>query len=373
MESVKRLEVGRLLSSPVPLVSPATPISKVVGILKDLNAYEVFLEEKERIGMVTTRDILRVSNITTAKASSLAIFVPKLSPRTTIEEAARLMMEYRIRALPVVENNSLIGAIQALSIIELMRERGFQKIKANDIMTRNPIHLAGDDLASKARRLMIRRKIDHLPVLTGNELDGLLTSSQIVFNMFQTTETIDRSEMVSEQQRRLEFPVKHLMDTDPLTCETNDNVSLVLDEMVRREATCSIVTFWREVQGIITYRDYMKLIGEQLEITDHPVYIVGLPDDPFEAEMTKNKFVRSIKLLRKSFPFIEEAKAVIKTFSEGDKERRRYEVKVSIITPKRTFAYSEEGWELPKIFDNLSNKLKKMIALKPSRRTPIKE
>lgn len=372
MERFKRLEIGGF-SSFVPLVSPVTPISKIIGILKELKAYEVFIEVNKKIGIITTRSILRTSNITTAKAKSLAIFVPKLSPRTTIEEAARLMMEHRIRALPVVENNSLIGAIQALSIIKLMKDHGFSGIKAKDIMTRNPITLFRDDLVSKARRLMSRRRIDHLPVLTVGELIGVLTSSQIVFNMFQATETIDRNEMLFEQQRKLEFSVKNLMDTNPLTCKNNDNITLVFDEMIKERATCSIVTLWKEVHGIITYRDYMKLIAKQLDVTGAPLYIIGLPDNPLEAEMVKSKFTRIIKLLKRSFPFIEEAKAIIRIFSEGQKARQRYEVRVSIITPKRTFTYTESGWELPEIFDDLSKKMKRRLTQRFSRRVPKKE
>lgn len=371
LERLKRLEIGRL-SSIIPLVSPVTPISKIIGILKELNAYEVFLEVNKKIGIITTRSILRTSKITKAKAKSLAIFVPKLSPKTTLEEAARLMMEHRIRALPIIENNSLIGAIQALSIIKLMKDHGFSGIKAKDIMTRNPITLFRDDLASKARRLMTHRRIDHLPVLIGGELIGVLTSSQIVFNMFQATETIDRNEMLFEQQRKLEFSVKNLMDTNPLACKINDNITLVCDEMIRQEATCSIVTLWKEVQGIITYRDYMKLIAKQLDVTEAPLYIIGLPDNPLEAEMAKSKFTRSIKHLKRIFPFIEEAKAIIRTFSKGKKVRQRYEVRVSIITPKRTFTYTESGWELPEIFDDLTKKMKKTLTQRFSRRTPKK-
>lgn len=345
----------------IPLVSSTISISKIVGILKDQNTYEVLLEINDKIGMVTTRDILKATNITTAKANSLAIFVPKLSPRTTIEEAARLMVEHRIRVLPIVENNSLIGVIQALSIIKLMREQGFPKIKAKNIMTRNPITISSDDLTSKARKLMLRKKIDHLPVIIENELHGILTSNQIVYNMFQVTETIDRSELISEQQRKLGFPIKHLMDTNPLTCTNNENISTILDEMIKQKTTYTLVTLWKEIHGIITYREYMKLITEQIGTTEVPIYIIGLSNDPFEAEMAKAKFSKIIKLLRKSFPFIEEAKAVIKTFSKGAKKTRRYEVSVSIITPKKTFAYSEKGWELPKIFNNLSYKLKKMF------------
>ena len=142
--------------------------------------------------------------------------------------------------------------------------------------------------------------------------------------------------------------------------------------MIRQEATCSIVTLWKEVQGIITYRDYMKLIAKQLDVTEAPLYIIGLPDNPLEAEMAKSKFTRSIKHLKRIFPFIEEAKAIIRTFSKGKKVRQRYEVRVSIITPKRTFTYTESGWELPEIFDDLTKKMKKTLTQRFSRRTPKK-
>jgi hypothetical protein len=133
--------------------------------------------------------------------------------------------------------------------------------------------------------------------------------------------------------------------------------------MIKQKTSYTLVTLWKELHGIITYREYMKLITEHIEPLDVPIYIIGLPDDPFDAEIAKDKFRKIIILLRKSFPFIEEAKAVIKTFSEGAKKTRRYEVSVSIITPKKTYAYSAKGWELPNIFDNLSSKLKKMLSI----------
>lgn len=372
MENISRFEIGTLLS-PILSASPLTPISKIIGLLKDQNAYELFIETNKRVNMVTTRDILKASNITTTKVNSLSMSVPTLTRKSTVQDAAQLMMDYRIRALPVIDDNSLIGSIQALSIIKLMHDRGFLNIKARDIMTPNPVTITGNSLASKARTLMIRKKFDHLPVLTKKKLQGVLTSSQIVFNVFQISETIDRDELLTEQQRHLEFPVKDILEHDAPTCEINDDISRIFEMMTKQGNTCVIATLWDEIQGIITYRDYMKLITTRLQTTTMPIYIVGLPDDPFEAEMAKSKFTRGIKRLERSFPFIEEAAAVIKTFEQGNKERRRYEVKVSIITPKRTYAFSEEGWELSQIFDILANKFKKTLSQRPPRKTSIRE
>jgi hypothetical protein len=77
--------------------------------------------------------------------------------------------------------------------------------------------------------------------------------------------------------------------------------------------------------------------------------------------MVKSKFGKTVDFLKKSLPYIEEAKSTIKTFPATGKSRRRYDVKVSIVTPKRIFTYSETGWELATIYDAISNKLKNIL------------
>jgi CBS domain-containing protein len=360
LDRINRIEIGQLTSAPI-VFSPSTPISKIIGSLKQMGEYEVFLEGKEKIGMITLRDILRVSNITKAKAETLAFYIPKLSPRTAVREAARIMMEYRIKALPIIDKNEIIGRVTAISIINAMKEVGSLNVKATDIMSPNLVFLNEGDLASKARQLMIRRRIDHLPIQVDNQLAGIITSSNLVFNMFQATDTIARSTIISEEQRKLEFPVKHIMDHDPLTCTPHDDITLIFDRMTKLKTSYSLVKLWEEVQGIVTYRDYMKLIVEQFEPSDIPIYIVGLPTDPFEAEMARSKVRRTVHLLKKSFPYIEEVRSIIKTFPDKNKIRRRYSVKTSIVTPKKIYHYSETGWELPVIFDSISDKLKKML------------
>jgi CBS domain-containing protein len=366
LERISQLEVGRIATPPFTL-SPSTPISKVIGSLKDRDRYEVFVEEGGRVGLLTIRELIKSSHITTEKAGSLAINVPTLSPKTLIAEAARLMMEYRIRALPVMVGSRLIGEVTTMSIMSAIRELNLGNVKASDLMTGHPVTLNIDDAVAKARRLMIRRRIDHLPVMTGKKLVGIVTSNMLVFNLIQVVDAIESGAMVAETRRRLDFPVHDIMDSNPLTCNLNDRINLVFEAMTRRTSSYAIVTLWDEVQGILTYGDYMKLFTEQLQTKDTPVYIIGLPDDPFEAEMSRSKFTKSIEFLRKSYPFIEEAKAVIK-IHEREAQRRRYEVDVAIVTPRKTYTYSEAGWELPAVFDGISNKLKGMMTSRRRRR-----
>lgn len=370
MERLSHLEVERIASPPF-ITSPSTPISKVIGSLKDQNRYEVFVEERGHVGLLTIRELIKSSNVTTEKAGSLAVNVPSLSPNTSIAEAARLMMAYRIRALPVMVESRLVGEVTTLSIMRAMRELDFGNVKASDLMTGHPVTLSIDDTVAKARRLMVRRRIDHLPVMAGKKLVGIVTSNVLVFNLIQVVDAIESGAMVAETRRRLDFPVHDIMDTNPLTCNLNDSVNLVFESMARRTSSYALVTLWDELQGILTYGDYLKLFAEQIQTNEIPVYIIGLPDDPFEAEMSRSKFIKSIQFLRKSYPFIEEAKAVIKVY-ERETQRQRYEVDVAIVTPRKTYTYSETGWELPAVFDRISSKLKGMMTSRRRRRRALR-
>lgn len=370
MVNVKKLEVVNLLTEPI-IISPVEPISKLVGIFKDMNVYEAFIQSKEKIGIITVRDILDVTNITSTRAGSLITYVPKLTPTSKLGEAANIMMQYRVRALPVVQNGRLIGAITASSIINQIKENAtnFSNLKAKDLMVSEPIVVYKSDSASKARRIMTRRRIDHLPVLSDDkELSGMLTSTHLILSMLPS-ESQRIGAFGLESSRRFEFPVESLMDSYPSTCELESNILTIIDKMISQKLTYSIVMLWKEIQGILTIRDIVKLVAEPLDGGNIPIYMIGLPDDPFEAEVAKRKFIRSVNLLSKSIPFIQEARSVIKSSSSiKRKERRRYEVDVSIKTPKNTFKFSEVGWDLPNIYDLITNRLKRLLAQKTKKR-----
>jgi hypothetical protein len=68
-----------------------------------------------------------------------------------------------------------------------------------------------------------------------------------------------------------------------------------------------------------------------------------------------------VEFLTKGLPYIEEAKSTIRMFPARGKSRRRFEVKASIVTPKKVYTYSETGWELSSVYDVLSDKMKKML------------
>ena len=363
LKSLKASRVDNFSSKPI-IVSSASPISEVIGILEHNNAYEVFIQEDDKIGTITIREILKASDIS-MKASSLMFYVPKLSPDDTVGQAARLMNAYRLRALPIVSEGAIEGVVTTQSLCRtLLSVRAFRSVKIGKVMTRKPVTIDKGESVSKARRLMLNNGIDHLPVLDSGSLFGIIFSNHIVLSMFPR-EGLERGAFVGRPSSHLDIKVSGLMDSNVLVCDPKERASAVLKRMIEHEKTYYIVHYWHEIQGIVTYRDFIFFLAEPEKLAI-PAYIVGLPDDPFEAQLARIKFMRNAKALRKSFPKIEEIRSTIKT-KDVSGGRCRYEVDVLIRATGKLYIYSQDGWDLPSIFDLITDRMMRLLTKKRKR------
>jgi len=72
------------------------------------------------IGIITDRDIRRHGrhNIVARVQSAMSEGVITATPETSIEEAARILLEHKIGGIPVVENEDLVGIISTTDILQ---------------------------------------------------------------------------------------------------------------------------------------------------------------------------------------------------------------------------------------------------------------
>ena len=364
LESLRKSKVEMFKSRPF-TASPMSSLSEITGILEKNDIYEVFIENGDKVGVVSIRDVLRASDILGMRASSLMTVVPKLSPGDAVGRAAAFMSDYRLRTLPVGDKK-VDGAVTVQSLCQaLLLVNEFGRIKIDKLMKKDPITIGKSESASKARSVMVKHSIDHLPVLDSGRVRGILLSNQVVLSMFPK-EKLEQGMLSGEATKYSSIKASELMDTNILVCEPDERASDVLKRMIEQDKTYALMKQWDELQGIATYRDFVALLVEP-EKPDFPAYIVGLPDDPFEAHLARAKFFKEAKALRRSFPDIEEIRATIKTKSVSSGSHR-YEISVSIETHGKIHAYSEEGWDLPVAFEGLQGKMKRILTQRPDKR-----
>lgn len=117
--------------------------------------------------------------------------VVTIGPKQTIAEAARLLKEHKIRRLPVVDGELLVGIVSPNDLDKAMpsildaqggNEEEFiaEHTEIRAVMTESPITIGPDDTLVEAARKMRHNKIDGLPVVDNRKLIGILSISDIL-------------------------------------------------------------------------------------------------------------------------------------------------------------------------------------------------
>jgi CBS domain-containing protein len=111
-------------------------------------------------------------------SSTMTRDVVMVSPDATLDTAQRLMDGWRIRHLPVVEGNELVGI---LSDRDVLRCAGGARARCRDAMTAAPLTCRPSTDVARVAAMMIEQKIDSVPVVDeAGALIGLVTSSDLL-------------------------------------------------------------------------------------------------------------------------------------------------------------------------------------------------
>lgn len=117
-----------------------------------------------------------------------------VSPDMSVPEALELMQREKIRHAPVVKKGKMVGIVTKNDLMNASPSKAttlsvwevnylLNKIKVEDVMTREVITVTEDTPIEEAARIMADNKISCLPVMRGKELAGIITESDI-FKLF---------------------------------------------------------------------------------------------------------------------------------------------------------------------------------------------
>ena len=101
-----------------------------------------------------------------------------VGPQVKAQEAAQILSQKRISGLPVVDENSkIIGIVTEADIISKVNREG---LLVADIMSHKVITVDEETLVSDIAMLLTERKIKRVPVVQDNKLVGIISRADIV-------------------------------------------------------------------------------------------------------------------------------------------------------------------------------------------------
>ena len=115
----------------------------------------------------------------------------------SVQQAAVLLAEHRIGALPVLDGEKVSGVFSERDLLYCVAKEGAAALSraVGEVMTSPAITIAASEDALKALSLMSRRRIRHLPVVDGEAMVGFISIGDLV------KYRIDRIEFEAQQMR----------------------------------------------------------------------------------------------------------------------------------------------------------------------------
>src|SRR5712692_10263020 len=112
----------------------------------------------------------------------------------TVLDGARYMMEHNIGALPVMRNGELAGIFSERDIMNRVVAVGRLpgSTKVSEVMTANPKAVDVNETIENCLYLMREFGFRHLPIVSGKELKGLVSSRDILLRYISLKEAEQR-------------------------------------------------------------------------------------------------------------------------------------------------------------------------------------
>ncbi len=367
LKNIRQTEVGTIQSAAT-IIEPKHTVSQTIDKIIKNDTYDAFSKHGKTVYGTNVRELLSARAATSMKVEPFLHPIPSVSPNDDLEKVAKIINHHRTRSVPIVEKDEILGVVKAENVLKVLSKLDNKWIKASLIFTPTPITIDHNSLLSSARKIMISKRIDHLPVTDNGQLKQVLTSYHVLQTLIPE-ERLGKKTMAEKRITRFGSKVKNIGTNKISQCKPNDNISTVIKSMLENNTSFSLVMLWDNIQGIITYRDILDLFETKVE-NDIPIYIIGMPDGERDADMIGSKFKKTLQRLNKTSPEIQEARISIKRQRVWG-TKQLYQITALIITPRKTLSFKEEEWDLSKSIENINQKILKGLSKNDRKRSKI--
>src|SRR5829696_6111463 len=121
---------------------------------------------------------MRIADVLRGKGTQVAT----ARPTTTVVELLGLLAQYNVGALPVVDEDRLIGIVSERDVVRHLHDRGPDILgsQVTDVMVAEVVSCTPDDEAVSLTRIMTDRRIRHVPVCRDGVLCGIVSIGDLV-------------------------------------------------------------------------------------------------------------------------------------------------------------------------------------------------
>jgi CBS domain-containing protein len=285
MSSTIRTVSDVMTKNPV-TVDPLTPLDQVIKLLdkhgfrhlpivqagvihgilsdRDMLLATGWMGEKERLQCMDGQEIPGPRLVSEIEHTD----VTTIEPGAPTREALRLVLEHRIGALPVVEDESLVGI---LTESDLLRDyladcaddpdgAGATTTVGNH-MTSHVRSVGLEDAVDEALELCHDKDVRHFPVLDGGELVGIVSDRDLRMGLCLEL-LLDARAEVAGKYTLSRLKISDVVTRDVLTLPPDASLARAADWMLARKIGAVPIVDGDELVGILTQTDVLRALAK---------------------------------------------------------------------------------------------------------------
>ncbi len=358
------VSVGEIMTTKVITLTTDDLISTAIAKMSDNKMHHIPIVDGkgEYVGMLDYNLLYKRESIpVTTKIKTVMERTPSISSDLSLADAARLMLDSGLKALPVLEKNKVKGIVTSTDIVNSINSiPEVADLRAADIMSGDPITVSEDDDLLDALKKM--RDIDEASIPVVNK-DGKITG-MVNINDISKELWRERGKMhQGEYYRNKSKPsVKDVM-VSPLTIEPDKSISSCMREMADSEARiCAVVDENMAPEGIISQSD---ILGEIVKGSSGRSVLVNLSGARFDDPEVYDKIYSLIEKSAKSIAKLKRMRPMlinihIEEYSQTGKETK-YSIRGKMVTESKTFFSRTWDWNVFRAVKQLMEQFETMV------------
>ena len=235
-------------------------LQEVLPLFKNSNNPAVLVfDGKDYAGMVTEKSIVRSIQDLKTGIGGLVKKTPKVTPHTTICEAARLMVENQLKQLPVFDKK-VIGVVTNENLMREAANIEFGGRPVAGIMSEDVLSVDADDNVGRLINIFREEGISRVPVLSKGKLVGIVTMHDLLELILPKKTGAGKDSHGANNSPMRDIKIKDIMTDSVVTVKPGSAIREAIGLMLDRDIH-SLVVFDGKVRGIFTRTDVLLALA----------------------------------------------------------------------------------------------------------------
>ena len=177
---------------------------------------------------------------------------------TPAQAVARYMAENAIGTVFIVDENGVFkGIVEESSLLRRMRGKRFN-VKVEDVMRKEVLSINPEASLLKAANLMVDERVRRLPVVVEGEAVGIITVTDILHHILAEEKHVSMMLDKVEVAHILGGFVKGIMERKLAKVDPKSDIGTAAEEILNRDVSALLATKRKRLEGILSRVDLIS-------------------------------------------------------------------------------------------------------------------